>query len=797
MHHPHSLWPNARLGLLAPQSSPRLQYQRAQTATFLYSPAPASTAAQPRIVNSGAANTHPMQHTSNQHTPSSLPLAWEAIGTASMPDMCHTAASLSEAQHVMQYSSPAGADLAMHAHTGSQQDNEAHTEAHEHAAVQRARASSAQLPLSYLDLSTASSAAQAQANRPMASSQPSAQQDMGAQRSILNSSSRHVALAGIARPGTSPQQRPAQHDEAAQKGVLQSGSSEELARQLANLTQFVSCARSDRGQDVYSGVPCPAGTSQPHAFPAHAPAGQQLTHQELPVPNHLSPSQVHAGNPLSQHRELGQGPDGGSSISQPLPQNTSARQSNAVIGKHVHPASSLARQQSHVADTQRSPLHSMQHTASAQRREPCQDRHASQQCAMPAASQQLHSGHQHEAKRRRGSPHICRGSHQPKEPGEFQEDSAPPVKRAKLDGTPLHREYDAARIAFTQTQAAGTGHHTPHSFAADISLGADLRPAAGAHSLHAILRCVSSWILPDKAILIGPFMATPPIAERNIDKACGLQSAFDRCKTDGVHIAGCRGDAAPSTSTEKSKVGSDDMHLVQQRVSPTDKPLPPTAAPSQLPFAFQQSTPGVQRPETEHLTPVLPHKLQLMPAQGTPADGVRPTECREQAQLESAKFAACSQHGTPAAQGQHSTAQIAQQTGPVPMRISPLLITPPGLPSEDCLPKSDFAAPRWGPGSPVMRGKSDSPSKHSKSSSEEQRGSRLGGGAAAGMIRSATAPPQLLVESQRGSNSPKKPVPRCSAQAGACSTHPQSDLEQHSHISTIMCLSHQGLNCFA
>ncbi len=799
MHHRHSFWPNACLGSLAPQSSPCLQHQRAETAPFSYSPAPAFTAAQLRMVSSGAANTHPMQHTSNQHAPSSLPLAWEAIGTVSIPDMCHTAASLSEAQHVTQYSSPAGADLAMHAHAGPQQDNEAHTEAHEHAAVQRARASSAQLPLSYLELSTASPAAQAQANRPRASSQPSAQQDMGGQRSVFNSSSRSVTLAGVVRPGTSPQQRPAQHDEAVQKGVLQSGSSEELARQLADLTQFVSCARSDRGQDVCSGVPCPAGTSQPHAFPPHAPAGQQLTHQAPPVPkqHHVSPSQVHAGHPLFQHRELGQGPDGRSSIGQPFPQSTSAQQSTGVIGKHVHSAGLLAGQRCHVADTQRSPLHSMQKTALAQRRAPCQDRHASQQCAVPVASQQLHSGHQHEAKRRRGSPEICRGSHQRNTPSDLQEDSAPPVKRAKLDGIPLHREYNAARSAVTQTRATEIGHHTRHSIAADISLSANLRPAAGAHSLHAILRCVSFQMLPNKAIPIDPFMATPPIAETKAGEARGLQSAFMCCKADSIHIAGCRGDAAPSTSTEMSKGGSNEMHLAQQRVSPTDKPLPSTAVPSQLPFAFQQSTPGVQGPQTEQLTPVLPHKQQLMPAQEMPADRLRPTEYREQTELKSARLAACSQPGTPAAQGQHSLAETAQQNGSVPMQISLLLITPPGPPNEGCLPGRDFAAQRWGPGSPVMRGKSDSHSKHSKSSSEEQQGSRLGGGAAVGMIRSATAPPQLLIESQRGSNSPKKPVPRCSAQAGACSTHPQSDFEQQSHVSTIVCLAHQGLHRFA
>lgn len=90
-----------------------------------------------------------------------------------------------------------------------------------------------------------------------------------------------ASLRGAAGPGSSPQRSAALHhaqrDAAAQAGVLRSGSSEELVRALADLTQMVSCARSDWGVGLASAdacIPRPLlQQSQPHA---DAPGGDYL-----------------------------------------------------------------------------------------------------------------------------------------------------------------------------------------------------------------------------------------------------------------------------------------------------------------------------------------------------------------------------------------------------------------------------------------------------------------------------------------------------------------------------------------
>lgn len=153
----------------------------------------------------------------------------------------------------------------------------------------------------------------------------------------------------------------------------------------------------------------------------------------------------------------------------------------------------------------------------------------------------------------------------------------------------------------------------------------------------------------------------------------------------------CRGDAAPSTLTDKSKPVSDEIHLAQAQGARPGQAVQPSAAPAVLPFAFQHWSPGLQRPLAEQSTPVLPHKQQLAPAEGTLTDRTR--------------------------------LEVGVQ--------------------------------------PDTRANSYSHSKHSRSSSEERRGARLQASLSGAIPRSATAPPQLLLESQRGSNSPKKPPPKC------------------------------------
>ena len=159
----------------------------------------------------------------------------------------------------------------------------------------------------------------------------------------------------------------------------------------------------------------------------------------------------------------------------------------------------------------------------------------------------------------------------------------------------------------------------------------------------------------------------------------------------------CRVDAAPSTLTDKSKAVSDDIHLAQAQGARTGQAVQPSASPAVLPFAFQHWSPGLQRPLAEQSTPVLPHKQQLAPAEGTLPDRAR--------------------------------LEVGVQQ-------------------------------------PDMRANLYSHSKHSRSSSEERRGARLQASLSGAIPRSATAPPQLLLESQRGSNSPKKPPPKCHTEQG-------------------------------
>ena len=104
---------------------------------------------------------------------------------------------------------------------------------------------------------------------------------LGAICQVPSAEAWRAALKGAAWPASSPQRSaallPAQRDAAAQAGVLRSGSSEELARGLADLTQMVSCARSDRGFGLASADACipgpPLQQSQPHA---DAPDGGYL-----------------------------------------------------------------------------------------------------------------------------------------------------------------------------------------------------------------------------------------------------------------------------------------------------------------------------------------------------------------------------------------------------------------------------------------------------------------------------------------------------------------------------------------
>ena len=160
-----------------------------------------------------------------------------------------------------------------------------------------------------------------------------------------------------------------------------------------------------------------------------------------------------------------------------------------------------------------------------------------------------------------------------------------------------------------------------------------------------------------------------------------------------------------------------------------------------------------------------------MPVEGMPADVPSHMGDRPQSLPTTAGPPTFLHLPTSAVEGLHSTAQATRYSTPAVMQTRQLPVTPSPQPDgrvQETL-QLGKAVPghTWGEGLSVMRGKSGSSSKHSRSSSEDQRGSRLGADLPTPILRSATAPPQLLLESQRGSNSPKKPLPKCTAQPGA------------------------------
>ena len=219
-------------------------------------------------------------------------------------------------------------------------------------------------------------------------------------------------------------------------------------------------------------------------------------------------------------------------------------------------------------------------------------------------------------------------------------------------------------------------------------------------------------------------------------------------------LAPCRGDAAPSTSIERSKALSDGAHPGQhaaQQAKQSSALLAP-------PFAFQQTTPDPHRTQAEQLTPML-HLEQHMPTtDGMPRDAAHPEAASMQAPLpvHCMPDTACLPRPV---QGDEQLRSAQVQIKPLPLTLSK------ETPAADAVGTLGRGCPhhasqssqqRRVAGSPGMGSKSSSHYKSSRSSSEECRGSRCEADVAAGIVRSATCPPQLALESQRGSNSPKK-----------------------------------------
>ena len=126
-------------------------------------------------------------------------------------------------------------------------------------------------------------------------------------------------------------------------------------------------------------------------------------------------------------------------------------------------------------------------------------------------------------------------------------------------------------------------------------------------------------------------------------------------------LLACRGDAAPSTSTEKSKAASDmSCGQAQQEASLAHARLPQrSAAPIQMPFPFQHLPSRRAGASTaEQLTPVLPDKQRLIACRGR----VRQLTCphcnggrwASQSTCKCWTSTACSQLRTSAAEGLRS-----------------------------------------------------------------------------------------------------------------------------------------------
>ncbi len=430
---PPSFWSPVHLGAAAPLSSLQSQDLEAQTAIASQAAVSVSHPAQRE-----RAFTPEVSH--QQAQPSLLVASGVDVGAAAVPTQGNAVARISEDQRQQRGPPSAG----FHARLPSQlQHGIAPTqEAQEHAAARRPDTRQTDPPASVAHAPSS----------PSLSFQPFAQQPAAAQSGMLQPFLGSGAQAGIARSGRSPQQRLAQPGQAGQMGVLQSGSSEELARALADLTQMVSCARSDHALGASPGAARPDQPAQFDAFLVPA-----RTEQQLPGQQHMPHSQVHAGQQMYQHIE----PESR------LELDTSMQPSGAQTSATVQLEGSAIRRQ------------------------------GTQQPAAPVIAQRQRSGCDHEGKRKRDNLQVCTAPQQPGRPSATSEDAALPSKKAKLDGSPPKMNYRASQMPPLQTQS---GACVAHGSPAGISYGAKLPPAAQAWSLHAALRCAPE-VMPHITVL--------------------------------------------------------------------------------------------------------------------------------------------------------------------------------------------------------------------------------------------------------------------------------------------------------
>ena len=287
-------------------------------------------------------------------------------------------------------------------------------------------------------------------------------------------------------------------DEAARVGVLQSGSSEDLAKALANLTQMVSCARSEKGQHGAPGSAClPAVANQDQLLRLPTSYGQQTaplssctgaaTQHRPSLPSLVFQQQT----AQLEQADVGVPASGSTSLS--LPHNLAAQPGTDTCRYQSDPPSLTAAQPASQADRQ-------SHLTSCRVGPiplPCglsgADMQAPVPAKMPATSQPTQPGSEHSLKRKWTGSDTGEGLQESQDPGDAQLNLQPAAKRGRPGRSPFQIEHEQqllTQLAWPACaqDAVQTLPQAATSIAAGQDMQLDLQSAAGVKSLHAILR---------------------------------------------------------------------------------------------------------------------------------------------------------------------------------------------------------------------------------------------------------------------------------------------------------------------
>lgn len=416
----------------------------------------------------GAACIQPMQHPTPQPAAAS-----SAAAALRQPGAAGTFALRPESQHHAQIDSPAAVQHLMPPSSARMQ--------HELSFPRNLQPAEAQ--------STGARTASGTLNPPSAARPAGRPDPPGAPASdAVLPAPRPAAEAGAAAWGGNPKLSQQQRDEAVRRGVLQSGSSEEeLARALADLTQMISCARSDRSQCIAPGGPTLSAPPQHHAIPNHKCAERASAERQPSQPGRCDPCP----------------PASSSSMSLPLSPNKPAQPSSDSDAHQRKAVSSPVAQKPPAPDEKLAPSTGVQIAALAQPSPPSAQMQNRVQADMPAASQHGRAGCQQDGKRKRDELDACTEPQRSQKPKALQEDMAPLAKRVKVDDGSLSlKEHCSSAVqrfqqqlndepttaVCTDVQAGQDGILTALESPAEHSLGGHTLQAAGPQSLHALLR---------------------------------------------------------------------------------------------------------------------------------------------------------------------------------------------------------------------------------------------------------------------------------------------------------------------